>query len=92
MKNEKSTKKALNVTTNIILILVILGALTFFFDANGSNDHIGWLMLLAFWAIRSLYGFICSLQEGNKKLAIVDFELFTVAIYFLFTRSMEYLL
>jgi hypothetical protein len=44
VKNGKSTKKALFVTTNIILILVILGDLTSFFDDNYSKDNIGWIM------------------------------------------------
>ncbi|PGT10923.1 MULTISPECIES: hypothetical protein [Bacillus cereus group] len=84
MKNNKSNR-ALRVGTNIVLILLILGAFQMFFDGNYTNDQFGWLFLIVFWMVRSIYGFIISLKEGNKKLALIDLGLVIFAFYFLFS-------
>ncbi|MGG0724681.1 hypothetical protein [Bacillus mycoides] len=91
MKNNKSNR-ALKVGTNIVLILLILGAFQIFFDENYTNDHFGWLFLIAFWMVRSIYGFTISLKEGNKKLALIDLGLVIFAFYFLFSQSIKYFL
>lgn len=89
MKNNKSNR-VLRIGTNIVLILLILGAIQMFFDENYTNDHFGWLFLIAFWMVRSIYGFTISLKEGNKKLALIDLVLAILAFYFLFSRSIKY--
>lgn len=85
-------KKVFYLAFNILLVSFIIGAATFFFDDDYSNDHFGWLLLLAFWAIRSLYDLINNLQKGNKKLATVDLLLLIFAVYFLLTRGMDYII
>ncbi|MBE7107033.1 hypothetical protein FT637_29955 [Bacillus cereus] len=89
MKNNKSNK-ALRVGTNIVLILLILGAFQMFFDDNYTNDHFGGLFLIAFWMVRSIYGFTISLKEGNKKSALIDLGLIIFAFCFLFFIFLEY--
>lgn len=89
MKNNKSNR-ALRVGTNIILILLILGAFQMFFDENYTNDHFGWLFLMAFWMVRSIYGFTISLKEGNKKLALIDLVLAIFSFYVLFSQIIKY--
>ncbi|MEI4801875.1 hypothetical protein WAZ07_11155 [Bacillus sp. FJAT-51639] len=91
MKNNKSNR-ALRVGTNIVLILLLLGAFQMFFDENYTNDHFGGLFLIAFWMVRSIYGFTISLKEGNKKLALIDLGLVIFAFYFLFSQSIKYFL
>ncbi|AIW87902.1 putative membrane protein [Bacillus mycoides] len=58
-----------------------------FFDENYTNDHFGELFLIAFWMVRSIYGFIISLKEENKKLALIDLGLVIFAFYFLFSNG-----
>ncbi|WJE84216.1 hypothetical protein [Bacillus sp. DX3.1] len=89
MKNNKSNR-TLRVGTNIVLILLILGAFQMFFDENYTNDHFGGLFLIAFWMVRSIYGFTISLKEGNKKLALIDLVLVILAFYLLFFYSTKY--
>lgn len=89
MKSDKTTK-ALRVGTNTLLIFLIIGAITMFFDDDYRNDHLGWIILIAFWMFSSLYGLVICIKEGMKKLAIVNLLLVTAAFYFLLTRSMEY--
>ncbi|PEP92412.1 hypothetical protein CN582_25055 [Bacillus wiedmannii] len=91
MKSNKSNR-TLKVGTNIVLILLILGAFQMFFDENYTNDHFGWLFLITFWVIRSIYGFTVSLKEGNKKLALIDLGLIIFAFYFLFSQGIRYFL
>ncbi|WIY58779.1 hypothetical protein [Bacillus arachidis] len=91
MKNNKSNK-ALKIGTNIVLILLLLGAVQMFFGENYKNNHFGWLFLIAFWMVRSIYGFIINLKEENKKLALIDLGLVIFAFYFLFSQSVKYFL
>ncbi|WP_239984698.1 hypothetical protein [Lentibacillus sediminis] len=76
---------------DLVLAVFLIGAITMFFDENNTNDHFGWLFLIAFLLIRSLYDFIECIKEGMKKLAFVSLVLVIVASYFLITRSIEYL-
>ncbi|MGZ9782454.1 hypothetical protein [Bacillus pseudomycoides] len=89
MKNNKSNR-ALRVGTNIVLILLVLGAIQMFFDENYTNDHFGWLFLIAFWMVRSIYGFTINLKEGNRKLALIDLVLVIFGFCFLFSQSIKY--
>ena len=88
MKRENFNKLP-TILINIVLVLLVLGAVQMFFDKNYTNDHFGWLFLLAFWMVRSLYGFIVSFRKGEKKLALVDLVLGIVALYFLASRSIN---
>ena len=89
MKKE-SLNKVPKILMNIILILLVIGAIQMFFDDNYRNDHFGSLFLIAFWIVRCLYGFIVSFKKGEKKLALVDLVLGIVAFYFLVSRSINY--
>jgi len=87
---ENKSYKALRIGTNIILILLILGAIQMFFDENYTNDHFGSLILIAFWLVIGLFGFISNVRDGNKKFAIFDFVLVIVALYFLLSSCINY--
>ncbi|MBN8207920.1 hypothetical protein JI666_04075 [Bacillus sp. NTK071] len=87
---EESLNKVPKILMNIILILLVIGAIQMFFDDNYRNDHFGWLFLIGFWMVRCLYGFIVSFKKGEKKLALVDLVLGIVAFYFLVSRSINY--
>ncbi|ENQ3104756.1 hypothetical protein SAMN04488168_102178 [Bacillus sp. 491mf] len=89
MKYNKSNR-ALRIGTNIVLILLILGAIQMFFDENYTNDHFGGLFLIAFWMVRSIYGFTINLKEENKKLALIDLVLAISAFYFIFSQGIKY--
>ncbi|MCT2536283.1 hypothetical protein NC661_13400 [Aquibacillus koreensis] len=89
MSNGKS-KKVLRIVTNIILVIILIGATQMFFDNNYHNDHYGWLFILAFWMVRCLYEFIINIQDGNKKSAVFDLALLIVASYF-FISGIDYL-
>ena len=47
LKDNKSNK-ALKIGTNIILILLIIGAIQMFYDEDYTNDHFGWLFMMVF--------------------------------------------
>ncbi|MGN4424003.1 hypothetical protein ACTFQN_09155 [Bacillus cereus group sp. MYBK30-1] len=89
LKNNKSNK-ALRIGTNIILILLIIGAIQMFYDENYTNDHFGWLFLVAFWMVKSISGFMISLKEGDKKSVLIDLGLVLCSFYLFFVYSMKY--
>lgn len=41
LKDNKSNK-TLKIGTNIVLILLIIGAIQMFYDEDSTNDHFGW--------------------------------------------------
>lgn len=47
LKDNKSNK-ALKIGTNIILILLIIGAIQMFYDEDPTNDHFGGLFMMVF--------------------------------------------
>ncbi|PEU16101.1 hypothetical protein [Bacillus sp. AFS019443] len=89
MKNNKSNR-VLRVGTNIVLILLLLGAFQMFLDENYTNDHFGWLFVMAFWMVKGIYGFTISLKEGDKKLALIDLVLAIFAFGVLFSQIIKY--
>ena len=44
LKDNKSNK-ALKIGTNIVLILLIIGAIQMFYDEDSMNDYFGWVFL-----------------------------------------------
>ncbi|MBE7120371.1 hypothetical protein [Bacillus cereus] len=89
LKNNKSNK-ALRIGTNIILILLIIGAIQMFYDEDYTNDHFGWLFLVAFWMVKSISDFTISLKEGDKKSILIDLGLVLCSFYLFFVYSMKY--
>ena len=47
LKDNKSNK-TLKIGTNIVLILLIIGAIQMFYDEDSTNDHFGWFFLRSF--------------------------------------------
>ncbi|MCU4768640.1 hypothetical protein OCF65_07945 [Bacillus toyonensis] len=89
LKNIK-LNKALKIGTNIILILLIIGAIQMFYDKDYTNDHLGGLFLVAFWMVRSMFGITISVKEGDKKSVFIDLGLVLFSFYLLFYYSMKF--
>ncbi|PQZ53641.1 MULTISPECIES: hypothetical protein [Bacillus] len=89
LKNNKANR-ALRVGTNVVLILLILGAIQMFYDEDYTNDHLGWLFLVVFWMVKSISGFTISLKEGDKKSILIDLGLVLCSFYLFFVYSMKY--
>jgi hypothetical protein len=51
LKDNKSNK-ALKIGTNIILILLIIGAIQMFYDEDSTNDHFGGLFMMVFLELK----------------------------------------
>lgn len=83
LKDNKSNK-ALKIGTNIILILLIIGAIQMFYDEDYTNDHFGWLFMMVFFAIKIVSSFLISLKEGDKKSVFLDVGLIIVLFCLLF--------
>ena len=67
---DKPVNKLIRIIFNIIYIVLIVGAIEFFFNNNHSDNHYGTISLLAFWVLRSLHVMLLSLWEGDKKYAM----------------------
>ncbi len=89
VKNNKSNK-ALKIGTNIILILLIIGAIQMFYDEDYTNDHLGWLFLVLGWIVRSIFNITISLKEGDRKSILLDLGLVLFSFYLLFVYSTKY--
>ncbi|MGF9936799.1 hypothetical protein ABEX73_02450 [Bacillus anthracis] len=83
LKDNKSNK-ALKIGTNIILILLIIGAIQMFYDEDYTNDHFGWLFMMVFFGIKIISSFIMSIKEGDKKAVFLDVGLMIVLFCLLF--------
>lgn len=83
LKDNKS-HKALKIGTNIILILLIIGAIQMFYDEDYTNDHFGWLFMMVFFGIKIISSFIMSIKEGDKKAVFLDVGLMIVLFCLLF--------
>lgn len=89
LKNNKSNK-ALKIGTNIILILLIIGAIQMFYDKDYTNDHFGWLFMILFWMVKSISWFTVSLKERDKKSVLLDLGLVLFSFYLFFVYSMKF--
>jgi len=86
LKDNKS-HKALKIGTNIILILLIIGAIQMFYDEDYTNDHFGWLFMMVFFAIKIVSSFLISLKEGDKKAVFIDLGLVILCVLLLIVTS-----
>ncbi|PFQ52236.1 hypothetical protein COK05_03295 [Bacillus cereus] len=89
LKDIKSNK-ALKMGTNIILILLIIGAIQMFYDEDNTNDHFGWFFLAIFWGIKSISSSKVSLKDRDKKSVLLDVGLVVISCILLFVFSMKY--
>ncbi|MFE9081390.1 hypothetical protein COE20_26190 [Bacillus cereus] len=86
LKNTKSNK-ALKIGTNIVLILLIIGAIQMFYDEDPTNDHFGGLFMMVFFGIKIISSFIISLKEGDKKAVFIDLGLVILCVLLLIVTS-----
>ncbi|EJR18441.1 hypothetical protein [Bacillus cereus] len=86
LKDNKSNK-ALKIGTNIILILLIIGAIQMFYDEDYTNHHFGWLFMMVFFAIKIVSSFLISLKEGDKKAVFIDLGLVVLCVLLLIVTS-----
>ncbi|PFM21712.1 hypothetical protein COJ41_15890 [Bacillus thuringiensis] len=89
LKDNKSNK-VLKIVTNIVLILLIIGAIQMFYDEDSTNDHFGWLFMMVFFAIKIISSFMISLKEGDKKSVFIDLGLVIFSVLFLGVTSVKY--
>jgi len=86
LKDSKSNK-ALKIGTNIILILLIIGAIQMFYDDDYTNDHFGGLFMMVFFGIKIISSFMISLKEGDKKAVYIDLGLVVLCVLLLIVTS-----
>jgi len=86
LKNNKSNK-ALKIGTNIVLILLIIGAIQMFYDEDPTNDHYGGLFMMVFFGIKIISSFIISVKEGDKKAIFIDLGLVILCVLLLIVTS-----
>jgi len=89
LKDNKSNK-ALKIGTNIVLILLIIGAIQMFYDEDSTNDHFGWLFMMVFFGIKIISSFMISLKEGDKKSVFIDLGLVIFSVLLLVVTSVKY--
>ncbi|PFR45079.1 hypothetical protein [Bacillus thuringiensis] len=89
LKDNKSNK-VLKIGTNIVLILLIIGAIQMFYDEDSTNDHLGWLFMMVFFAIKIISSFMISLKEGDKKSVFIDLGLVIFSVLLLVVTSVKY--
>ena len=83
LKDNKSNK-ALKIGTNIVLILLIIGAIQMFYDEDSTNDHFGGLFMMVFFGIKIISNFMMSIKEGDKKSIFIDVGLMIFLFFLLF--------
>lgn len=81
LKDNKSNK-ILKIGTNIILVLLLIGAIQMFYDEDSTNDHFGGLFMMVFFAIKIVSSFLISLKEGDKKAVFIDLGLVVCVFFF----------
>ncbi|HDX9491896.1 MULTISPECIES: hypothetical protein [Bacillus cereus group] len=89
LKDNKSNK-VLKIGTNMVLILLIIGAIQMFYDEDSTNDHLGWLFMMVFFAIKIISSFMISLKEGDKKSVFIDLGLVIFSVLLLVVTSVKY--
>ncbi|MGI8279835.1 hypothetical protein [Bacillus mycoides] len=83
LKDNKSNK-ALKIGINIILILLIIGAIQMFYDEDSTNDHFGGLFMMVFFGIKIISNFMMSIKAGDKKSIFIDVGLMIFLFFLLF--------
>ncbi|MCU5431891.1 hypothetical protein AB1I92_23785 [Bacillus mobilis] len=81
---DNKLNKALKIGTNIILILLIIGAIQMFYDEDPTNDHFGGLFMMVFFGIKIISNFMMSIKEGDKKSIFIDVGLMIFLFFLLF--------
>ncbi|AYF08653.1 MULTISPECIES: hypothetical protein [Bacillus] len=81
---DNKLNKALKIGTNIILILLIIGAIQMFYDEDPTNDHFGGLFMMVFFGIKIISNFMMSIKEGDKKSIFIDVGLMVFLFFLLF--------
>ncbi|GAB6428203.1 MULTISPECIES: hypothetical protein [Bacillus] len=81
---ENKSNKALKIGTNIVLILLIIGAIQMFYDEDSTNDHFGGLFMMVFFGIKIISNFMMSIKEGDKKSIFIDVGLMIFLFCLLF--------
>lgn len=69
---DNKLNKTLKIGTNIVLILLIIGAIQMFYDGDSTNDHFGGLFMMVFFGIKIISSFMMSIKEGDKKAVLLD--------------------
>ncbi|TKI93156.1 hypothetical protein FC699_18475 [Bacillus wiedmannii] len=87
---DNKLNKALKIGTNIVLILLIIGAIQMFYDEDSTNDYFGGLFMMVFWIIKMISSFTISLKEGDKKSVLLDLGLVLFSFYLIFVYSTKY--
>ncbi|MCH4570835.1 hypothetical protein [Bacillus sp. LS15-K4] len=81
---DNKLNKALKIGTNIVLILLIIGAIQMFYDEDSTNDHFGGLFMMVFFGIKIISNFMMSIKEGDKKAVLLDIGLMIFLFFLLF--------
>ncbi|MGH1294436.1 hypothetical protein [Bacillus pretiosus] len=81
---DNKLNKALKIGTNIILILLIIGAIQMFYDEDSTNDHFGGVFMMVFFGIKIISNFMMSIKEGDKKAVLLDIGLMIFLFFLLF--------
>ncbi|HDR7515350.1 hypothetical protein [Bacillus mobilis] len=81
---DNKLNKALKIGTNIILILLIIGAIQMFYDEDPTNDHFGGLFMMVFFGIKIISNCMMSIKEGDKKSIFIDVGLMIFLFFLLF--------
>ncbi|MGG0151866.1 hypothetical protein [Bacillus mycoides] len=89
LKDNKSNK-ALKIGINIILVLLLVGAIQMFYDKDNTNDHFGGLFMMVFFAIKIISNFVITLKEGDKKSVFIDLGLVVFVVLLLVVSSVKY--
>ncbi|WP_439874289.1 hypothetical protein ACSLGG_23195 [Bacillus mycoides] len=89
LKDNKSNK-VLKIVTNIVLILLIIGAIQMFYDEDSTNDHFGWLFMMVFFGIKIISNFMMSIKEGDKKAVLLDVGLVVISCVLLVVFIVKY--
>ncbi|CUB10070.1 hypothetical protein BN2127_JRS1_01855 [Bacillus cereus] len=89
LKDNKSNK-ILKIGTNIILVLLLIGAVQMFYDDDYTNNHFGGLFMMVFFGIKIISSFMISLKEGDKKAVLLDLGLVIFSVLLLIVASVKY--
>ncbi|MFK4290463.1 hypothetical protein ABH955_004718 [Bacillus sp. RC240] len=87
---DNKLNKAVKIGTNIVLILLIIGAIQMFYDEDSTNDHFGGLFMMVFFGIKIISNFMMSIKEGDKKAVLLDVGLVVISCVLLFVFSVKY--
>ncbi|WP_242248636.1 hypothetical protein [Bacillus cereus group sp. BfR-BA-01523] len=87
---DNKLNKAVKIGTNIVLILLIIGAIQMFYDEDSTNDHFGGLFMMVFFGIKIFSNFMITLKEGDKKSVFIDLGLVVFVVLLLVVSSVKY--